>query len=257
MKGALRVLLVECVATLATLACGSPAPGAGEGPRECVATFGRDRCDALAVAAADSRGIDPTLVTRVDILPDATTPGGGVAPQRVVDVRLTLRDGGTADGQVHCAGVSPASVPACMDVPAVRLDVPTDEGGYRDIPEGASPVPTQEPGAVADATPLTIASRSIPIAAAGEQRVVLGRAELANGIIQEASFALADPWPDNVVLREAVRLEISPVAGGAPIWNIYEHGWHEGVEQVEVAIVLDAAIVRAGASLELVDVVVR
>jgi hypothetical protein len=69
--------------------------------------------------------------------------------------------------------------------------------------------------------------------------------------------SLADRWPDSVLLRSAIVLEIRPVGGGEAITNIYEHGWQPGVEEVEVSIVFDAAILRPGAHLTLLDVVVR
>jgi hypothetical protein len=97
----------------------------------------------------------------------------------------------------------------------------------------------------------------IPIDRTGEQRVVLGRATLANGILREVRAGLDDRWPDSVLLRGAIVLEIRPVGGGEPITNIYEHGWQPGVQAVEVSIVFNVAILRPGAHLTLLNVFIR
>jgi hypothetical protein len=145
-----------------------------------------------------------------------------------------------------------------MSEPSIVLDYPgSGSSGYRDTPEGAAPLPTLDPAAVAASQPLRIAHRTVVIAKTGPARIVLGQARLANGVIQEASIELVDSWPDDVVILGGVTMDITPAAGGEPIWNIYVHGWQEGTELVEVSISFDAAIVREGATLELVNVVVR
>jgi len=41
------------------------------------------------------------------------------------------------------------------------------------------------------------------------------------------------------------------------IWNIYEHGWREGIEGVEAVLVFDVFRFEPGATLSIRDVVVR
>jgi hypothetical protein len=143
-----------------------------------------------------------------------------------------------------------------MPEPQIELQIAARDN-YRDIPAGATPVPALDPDAEAAAIPLDLPRIEVPIDQLGEQRLVLGEATLANGIIREVSAALGEPWPESVVLRGAIRFEIQPKGGGPPIDNIYAHGWREGVETVEVSIVFNAAILRPGAHLTLVGVVVR
>jgi len=145
-----------------------------------------------------------------------------------------------------------------MDDPHVPLTLASGGSfGYRDTPEGSTPFPGPDAAALAAAEPLLIARQVVRIDRTGPTRVLLGHASLANGIIQNASFGLADPWPDTVILRGGVTLDVTPVAGGDPIRNIFEHGWHDGVERVAVVLTFDVAIMRPGASIEVVDVDVR
>jgi hypothetical protein len=132
------------------------------------------------------------------------------------------------------------------------------EGGYRDTPEGATPMPDIDPEAMAEAVPLLVQRLEIPIDAPGPKRIRLGEAMLANGIVQEASFSIEGAWPAGLGLRGgSVRLELVAEGETEPIWNIYEHGWIEGTERVDVFLVFDAALVRPGARLVVLDVRVR
>ena len=149
-----------------------------------------------------------------------------------------------------------AFLPECMPEPRIELQVAARDN-YRDTPVGATPVPAIDHAAEAAAVPLELPRIEIPIDKVGEQRFVLGEATLANGVLREVSASLGEPWPESVVLRGAIHLEIRPKSGGDPIENIYVHGWREGVEVVEVSIAFNAAIVRPGAHLTLVGVVVR
>jgi len=57
-----------------------------------------------------------------------------------------------------------------------------------------------------------------------------------------------------------VYLEIRAKSDGKVIWNIYEHGWREGVEGVEgvdAVLVFDVFHVDPGATLSIRDLVVR
>jgi hypothetical protein len=111
---------------------------------------------------------------------------------------------------------------------------------------------------MAAAVPLLVRRLEIPIDAPGAKRIHLGEVAVANGIIQEATFDIEGAWPPGLVLRGgAVRLDLVPVGGGEPIWNIYEHGWVEGTEPIDVFLVFDVGLVRPGAQLVVLDLRVR
>jgi hypothetical protein len=131
------------------------------------------------------------------------------------------------------------------------------EGGYSDTPEDATPFPALDPAAVASARPLHVASLPLAITSTGAHTIPIGTALLADGYLAEGSFSLADPWPSDVLLNGGISLVIRPVAGGPPLQNLYEHGWHAGVEAVEATITFDVAWFEPGASLPIVDIVVR
>ena len=73
-----------------------------------------------------------------------------------------------------------------------------------------------------------------------------------------ADFALVDDWPPGVTILEGgVSLEIRSQGDGKPIRNIYEHGWHAGIEGVDAVLVFDVFRFDPGATLSIRDVVVR
>jgi hypothetical protein len=225
------------------------------GARPCEVVHSSARCDAILVAGAADASVDPTTVTAVTLLPEP--PPDGMIRGKSFDVRLTLADGTTRDATIFCGGISPAYLPECMQDPTISLSAPGNEG-YRDLPENATPVPELDPAAMARAVPLLIPRLEVPIDGPGPKRIRLGEAALANGIIQEASFEIEGDWPAGVVVRNgSVRIDLVPVDGGAPIQNIYEHGWKEGVERVDVLLVFDSALVRPGASLVVLNLRVR
>jgi hypothetical protein len=245
-----RTLLVVAfaVAAAALGGCRSVTVDPPIEPTPCITTFSRERCDAIVVWVTGELGLQPSGIDGVDVIDQRTS----------VTLRVHLPDGPAREVMLSCGGISRGFRAECMDDPAVPLVYATGpDGGYRDTPEGATQFPDLDPVAAAATTPLLIPRRTISIDRPGTTRIVLGQASLANGIIQESSFELADDWPDSVVLRGSIGLEITPAVGGDPIWNIYEHGWHEGIELVDVAITFDAAILRAGASFEIVNLVVR
>ncbi len=248
------LLLLTLVALLAA-GCDALPGGVGPAvPRPCPAAFSTARCDAILVWAANA-GIDPTQVVNVEIVP-LPTPEFQFPPDRRIGVRLSLAGGGTEDTVIQCAGLAGAFDPPCMETPGLRLSISAGEA-YHDVPVGATEVPEADASAVAAAKALPIDRIEIPISRTGQQRVLLGQASLANGIIRSAPADLAEDWPANVVFTGGLTVEITPAAGGDPIWNIYEHGWREGVELVDVTVVFDAALVRPGAVLTLIDVIVR
>ena len=226
------------------------------GAQPCLEAYGANRCEAIALAMADELGLDPALVTSVIILPPPEIPEGMMDRAHQVNVRITLADGGQRDGSFSCPGVSGAFIPRCMPEPHLVLHNPV-ENGYRDYPENATPVPEVEPAAAAEAVPLTISRLEIPIDAPGPQRVKVGQATLPNGILTETRFATEETWPSTFVLRGGnVTLEVVSADRGDTLWNLYEHGWVDGVEKVDVYIVFDAGIVRPGATLVIVGLAV-
>jgi hypothetical protein len=107
--------------------------------------------------------------------------------------------------------------------------------------------------------PLRVARLDIPIDHTGRYGVPIGEARLPNGILTDADLALVESWPAGVsILDGGVGLEIRSLDdGGAPIRNIYEHGWRPGTERVQAVLVFDVAHFDPGATLGVKDVVVR
>jgi len=52
-------------------------------------------------------------------------------------------------------------------------------------------------------------------------------------------------------------LVVKPVGGGPELMNLYEHGWHEGVEEVEATLTFGVSWFKPGASITVVNLVVR
>jgi hypothetical protein len=224
----------------------------------CVTKASADRCEAMAFAAAGQLGVPFERVAAVDVVPGAD-PGQIDFAHRTF-LSVTLVDGSSHPITISCPGVSAGSVPACMTFPTVPISFPRGSeggGGYTDVPEGASPFPGLDPAAVAAAQALRIAALPIPITQTGTQQILLGRALLANGYLAEGHFALADPWPSNVLFDAAPRLEVRTIAGGVALGNLYEHGWHDGVEAVEATLTFEVAWFEVGTVLGIIDVVVR
>ena len=86
---------------------------------------------------------------------------------------------------------------------------------------------------------------------------MLGEASIPNGLLTTAEFQLVDAWPPDLSIADGrVTLEIRS-QDGKVIWNIYEHGWREGIEGVEAVLVFDVIWFEPGAKLSVQDVVVR
>jgi hypothetical protein len=229
-------------------------PGAQVPATPCAVQFADARCEAILVWVADELGVQPDQVASIAIVP--ATPGPLIGHDAPLTLLVGMADLSTRELAMHCFGVSGAFLPRCMAEPKLEFLIPGNEG-YRDFPENSTPVPAVDPAAADAAIPLDLRRVDIPIDRTGEQRVVLGQASLANGILREVTAGLEDPWPDSVLLRSAIVLEIRPVGGGEAINNIYVHGWRPGVEPVEVSIAFNAAILRPGAHLTLLNVLVR
>jgi hypothetical protein len=224
----------------------------------CASKFSTDRCQALAFAAATQLGVGFDEVRTLDVVPNPS-------PVEIDFAHRTFLEVGLASGErrsvvISCPGVAAAYDQQCMPEPVVGLSYPRGSdggGGYTDTPENATPFPALDPAAVANSRPLLVASLTVPITGTGTRTIVVGKALLANGYLGEGDFALADPWPSNVLLASGIRLEVRPTAGGDPLRNLYEHGWHPGVEEVTATITFDVAWFEPGASLPIVDIVVR
>jgi hypothetical protein len=229
--------------------------------KPCGQAFNAVRCLAMTDAVASRLHTTREDVISLEIMPEPTPQvidgvtiiqtRGGAAP---IELRVTLADGSTHLDSM-CGGIP--SGPACMDEPQLETGSVT-RGGYHDVPQGASPVPSPAPDALSAATELRIDRRDIPIDHTGPQEVRLGEAWLPNGLLTTADFALVDDWPPGVTIIEGgVNLEIRSIEDGKPLWNIYEHGWRESTERVEAILIFDVFRFEPGATLSIRDVVVR
>ena len=232
------------------------------------------RCAYIVDWARQEAGYDPSADVRYELLGDPACADGTVVCQVnrttafIVRVRVTAPDGRWSDQSVFC-GVGGQYSLLCTGDPAIDLRLPIPSG-YEDTPCSgeagddtaanvcASPVPSADPEARAQAVPLRGGSLVIPIEHAGPYEVVLGEAELPNGILSDATASLADPAPmDLVVSEDGMRLEITSLDGGPPFVSAYEHGWHPGVEHVEARLVFAVESFEPGAVFEVTDVLVR
>jgi hypothetical protein len=237
--------------------------GVPESPQPCGQLFNAVRCLAMTDTAAlrlrttreDIVAIDvipdPTPVTRDGVTIIETTSGG-----KPIDLRVTLADGTIRDAMMFCVGVN--QEPACVDDPHIDIHSISLDGGYHDSTADATRVPSAAPDAIADAAEVRIDRLDIPIDHSGRHEVRLGEAWLPNGLVTTADFALVDDWPPGVTILEGgVSLEIRSQGDGKPIRNIYEHGWHAGIEGVDAVLVFDVFRFDPGATLSIRDVVVR
>lgn len=223
----------------------------------CTSTLSADQCQALALAAATRLGVGFDQVVAIDVVPNPSPEQIDFAHR--IFLSIALGDGSRHDVVISCPGIAGAYDPPCMGVPIVPLSYPRGSeggGGYTDTPEDASPFPSLDPATVAGARSLRVASLLVPITSTGPHSILVGTALLPNGYLAEGDFGLADPWPSKVLLN-GVSLEVRPTAGGDPLRNLYEHGWHPGVEQVTATITFDVVWFEPGASLPIVDIVVR
>ena len=247
-----RLMAVTAVAAFVASAC-SMLPRASESrqPKPCAVVYSVARCDAMTdIVAAD---IDKNRddVTAVAIVPDAPPGGVHLSAGWHIRVRIALRDGTIHDKEI-CGGV--LHEPACLDDP--RLQIRSTLEAYHDVPEGSSPVPASDASANHAASPIRVASLSIPIDRQGSQEVVIGEGSIPNGVWSVGTFEFADAWPDDLALRDAdVVLELRSLErDGKPFDNAYIHGWRDGVERVQAVLRFDVLWFRPGATLELRNV---
>lgn len=259
-----RVSALVLAAALVLTGCDALAgafPNAAPTPQPCARIHNAVRCSAITDAAALQLGTTRDDIVSIDVVPDPTpevrdgvtllqTRGG--APR--MNLLVTL-----ADGTLHqvsmCGGAS--MEPQCVENPHLIADSVT-QGGYHDVPEGSSPVPSAAADALAEATGLRIDRLDIPIDHTGRNEIVLGEARLPNGLLTTADFELVDGWPADVSIVDGrVTLEVRSQEDGKPIQNIYAHGWREGIEDVDAVLVFEVFWFDPGATLTVLDVVVR
>jgi hypothetical protein len=224
----------------------------------CSSVYSDDRCQALAWAAAEQLGLSFGSIAAIDVLPNPS-PGEIDFAHRIF-LSVSVDKDVAHDVTIACPGIAGAFDPPCMLEPVVPLGYPRGPdggGGYTDVPDGSTPFPSLNPSAVGRARALSVPDLGIPITGTGRMTVTLGRALLANGYLAEGHFALADPWPSDALFVDGIQLVVRPASGGPPLENLYEHGWHAGVEEVEATLTFDVAWFEPGAALRVVDVVVR
>lgn len=254
-----RLVGVCAIAALTALLAGcalmSGTKEASRQPKACAVVYSVARCDAMTDIVAADLGKNRDDVAAVAIVPDAPPGGVHLSAGWHVRVRIALKDGTLHDKEI-CGGV--IHEPACLDDPALEVRSPIS-GGYRDVPEGASPLPAIDPSAFAAASPIVIDALSIPIDRLGTYEVALGEGTLPNGIWTEGSLGFGEPWPDDVALRDAiVNLDLRSLEpGSAPFENVYGHGWRVDIERVQAIARFDVLWFRPGATLELRDISVR
>ena len=251
------------LASIALLASGCTSFAAIEqAPKPCVEVFSQARCLAMIDQAAAEVSKTRADVAAVAIVPDPPPEGVTLGGAWHILVRVAFADGTSHDARM-CGGLP--SGPACMDDPRLSAASIT-AGGYRDVPcageppDGCpTPFPSFEPEALEAAKPLTVAEVTIPIGHVGPYEVSLGKGSLPNGVLTEASFAFAVPWPSDIALTngEAFIQVRSLEPGGKPFENYYTHGWHPGIERVEAFLIFNVVWTGPGAELGIRDVVVR
>jgi hypothetical protein len=203
------------------------------------------RCALVVDAVERTHGVDPSAVREVRLLGD---PGCGGDPGQMCvrttsfawRVRLALDDGRTVEEARFCS-IDAMYDDLCTDTPQIRRSSPILDG-YADIPCSgdpsggcASPVPSIDPVTARRASPLSVPSLDIPIDHVGGYDVTVGEVAIPNGVLTSATFALANPAPgDLLVTPDGVSLDVVSLDGGGAFRNIYEHGWHAGVERAAV-----------------------
>jgi hypothetical protein len=257
------IILAGCSSPAGAVAADVPLPY----PDGC-ATFELDepRCEAIVDELGSRAGIDPSLASEIWLLGDVCGQGTNVLCARsgsfVVRVRFVTEDGATAEESLVC-GVGARQSYLCTDHPEILVVSPIG-GGYHDVPcaddpsDGcATPVPSPAPDAIAAARPLLVPVLDVPIDHEGAFDVLVGEAVLPNGLLTDATLTLADPSPVGVYMQQPVWLDLRSVDDGSRLINIYEHGWREGTERVEVRLQFDVDRFEPGAVLQVRDLVVR
>jgi len=223
----------------------------------CAVVFSPDRCEALAIAASEDLAVPFERVQTIHVVPNPSPVQIDFAHRTFLSV--TLDDGTTHSVVISCPGIAGASEPRCMWEPKVPLGAPggLDRCCYTDWPEGATPVPPADPGAIAQSRALRVPRLVIPITGLGQQSFVVGRALLPNGLLRDSAFEITDPWPSEVHFTGGIILVVRPVAGGPPLANVYDQGWRPDVEEVEATLTFGVSWFEPNASITVVNLIVR
>jgi hypothetical protein len=219
--------------------------------------FNEQRCQAVVAIALQAAHLDADEVVATEIGRPYDPPMS--FGELVAVVRFHDAQGRSTEREVWCTGVGGEFRAWCSNDPEIELWM----GANHDVPCGGEPptgCPTRivpDPEAVAAARSLSIDALEIPLTV-GHHDVVLGRALLANGYLDIATFDLADHAPDGVQIPDGVRLEVVTTdPDRPPIGNVYERGIFPGVEEVEAHLIFDVLSAEPGAVLHVRDVVVR
>ncbi len=230
--------------------------------------FSLNKCAGFAAWAIGQAGIQPGHVERIEMT-RLDCPDGSACPTEatgyLVNVHLVTAEGRATDEVVNCTRtVGALGINFLCDEIAAgdgrTLQYPSLSSaviaGYRDVPcsgEGptgcATPLPSIEPSALADSTPLSIDSLEIPIDHAGPYSIVLGQASLPNGILSAATAEITSSPANPLVAYEGYHLTITSLDGGPPFDNYYAHGWRAGVEHVEVTLDFNVLMFEPGAKV--------
>jgi hypothetical protein len=231
------------------------------------------RCDAVMNAARAALRIDPATVEGIDLMPDQACGGSNSDPDAldvcvrtmafVAGVRFHLANGTTQRHDVFC-GPGPSTL-VCSENPGIDA-IDLHGAGYWDVtctgeaPNGCpSRIPTPTGAAAAAGRELRIATLALPVGATGHREVEIGRAVLADGIVQEARFSIADQTQNGFLLDPGlVQMELrSTVTGRPPFDNAYKRGTFHGPEEVRVMLIFDVAETSPDAVIHVSDVLVR
>lgn len=247
----MRRFLVLGLAAGMAAGCGL-LPQAAEATTACRAVYSENRCHAMADVVADDVGKDRGDVAALAIVGDPLTKENYSGFR--IRVRAEFADGSTHEAAM-CGGIP--LEPACSDEPTLVFS--SAIGSYTDVPAGSTPLPSLEPAAVDAASSIVVESLTIPIDSRGAHEIVVGRGSLPNGVWRTAALDFAEPWPDDVALRNGVAtLEVRSLEpAGKPFDNHYLHGWRPGVERIEAVLRFHVLWFEPGAELTIQDVVVR
>ena len=227
-----RLTALVAAALLLAAACSRPAPSTAERqPKPCAVVYSVTRCQAMTDAVAAEVGKNRDDVLAVAIVPDAPPGGVHLSAGWHIRVRLAMTDGSFVD-RLICGGV--VHEPACSADPELEVRSATELDAA-----GTVTVRAVTPGAMA--LPIQVASMSIPIDHVGEYRIPLGDGSETDSGWTTGTLEFADPWPDDVALRDAtVTLDL-----------------RAAIDHPRPSLVFDVLWFRPGASLEVRDLNVR
>jgi hypothetical protein len=266
-----RTLLAIAIAAALVSSCGIFQPG-GAAPTPEVAVSYPDGCGGFNLSARRCKAVLDWAVAQPDVAhrPVAAVEmlgdpqcGPGVdshilctrSNAFIVRMRLHLGDGTAVDESVFC-GVGGQYSLLCTETPEIPLHG-SMFGGYWDT-TGATPPPI--PAKLRAASrPLSVPALDIPVDHLGHYEIEAGRALVPMGILTRATVRLENPQTQALTVSEdGVRFVVRSAEPGAkPFNNLYERGWHDGVEEVVALIAFDVTSFQPGAVLEMRDLVVE